>query len=182
MTSDNLDDNKISSRTKNIVLTGILFAVAIVLSIIENLIQFPVIAPGVKLGLSNIVVMFTLFFLGKQKAFLLAFLKAMFVFITRGTVAGILSLCGGLLSITVMSIILIIFKDKVSYLMISIAGSVFHNLGQLAAVSILYTNIILWVYLPVFLLTGIVTGIATSALLKVCLTAFKKLFAIKKFF
>jgi heptaprenyl diphosphate synthase len=169
----------ISSRIKNTVLMGILFAVAIVLSIAESSLQLPVIAPGVKFGLSNIVIMFSLFFLGKKKAFILALLKVMFVFITRGFVACLLSLCGGLFSIAVMSLLLIIFKDKISYLAVSIAGSLSHNLGQLTAVSLLYTDMILWVYLPVLLISGIVAGIITSTLLKVCLTAFKKLFTIK---
>lgn len=169
-----------SIRIRNIVLTGILFAVAIVLSVVENSLQLPFIVPGIKFGLSNIVVMFSLFFLGRKKAFLLALLKAMFVFITRGSVAGILSLCGGLLSISIMTLCLIIFKDKISYLMISITGSVFHNLGQLAAISFIYTNILLWIYLPVLLISGILAGIVTSTLLSVSLTAFNKLFEIKK--
>lgn len=169
-----------SFRIRNIVLTGILFAVAIVLSIAENSLQLPFIVPGVKFGLSNIVVMFSLFFLGKNKAFLLVLLKAMFVFITRGSVAGILSLFGGLLSVGIMILCLIVFKDKISYLMISIAGSVFHNLGQLIAISLIYTNILLWFYLPVLLISGILAGIVTSTLLNVSLTAFKKLFEIKK--
>lgn len=181
-TEHKLDKKIISLKIKNIVLTGILFAAAVVLSLIENMIQLPVIAPGVKLGLSNIAVMFALFFLGKQKAFLLALLKAMFVFITRGAVACVLSLCGGLLSVSVMALMLIIFKDKVSYLTISMTGSVFHNFGQLAAVSLLYTSINLWVYLPVLLISGIAAGIVTSIILKVCLTALKKLFAIKNIF
>ncbi len=169
-----------STKIRSIVLTGILFAIAVVLSIVENSLQLPLIAPGVKFGLSNIVVMFSLFFLGKSKAFLLALLKAMFVIITRGSVAGILSLCGGLLSIGIMTLLLIVFKDRISYLIISIAGSIFHNLGQLIAISIIYTNILLLIYLPILLISGIIAGIATSTLLKVSLTAFNKLFEIKK--
>lgn len=168
-----------SLRIKNIVLTGILFAVAIVLSIAESSLQLPVIAPGVKFGLSNIVVMFSLFFLDKKKALLLVLLKSMFVFITRGSVACILSLCGGLFSIAVMILLLVICKDKISYLAVSIAGAVSHNLGQLTAVSVLYTDMILWIYLPILLISGIIAGIVTSVLLKVCITAFKKLFTIK---
>jgi heptaprenyl diphosphate synthase len=78
-----------------------------------------------------------------------------------------------------MSLLIIIFKDKISYLAVSIAGSVFHNLGQLTAVSLLYTDMVLWIYLPVLLISGIIAGIITSTLLKVCQTAFKKLFSIK---
>jgi hypothetical protein len=51
-----------------------------------------------------------------------------------------------------------IFKDKISYLIISIFGAVFHNLGQLAAVSLIYTSVYIWTYLPVLLIFGVIAG------------------------
>jgi len=163
-----------SLKIKQMVLTALLFAVVLVLSVLENELQIPVPVPGVKLGLSNIVVMYSLFFVEKKEALLLAVLKSLFVFLTRGAVASLLSLCGGLLSISVMILFLLIFKEKISYLMISILGAVFHNVGQMIAISILYTNVLLWAYLPVLLVSGIIAGAATSTLLKVTLPALKK--------
>jgi heptaprenyl diphosphate synthase len=164
-----------SQKLVRLVLTGLLFAAAIVLSMVEDALQLPVPAPGVKFGLSNIVVMYALFFLGKKEAYLVAVLKSMFVFITRGLIASVLSLSGGILSITVMILLMVVFKDKISYLIISIAGSVFHNLGQLIAVSLIYTNLLLIVYLPILLVSGVIAGIATSTLLRVFIPALKKL-------
>ena len=164
-----------SQNIKRIVLTGLLFAAAIVLSAAEDSLQLPVPAPGVKLGLSNIVVMYSLFFLGKRSALLVAVLKSFFVFLTRGPAASLISLCGGLLSIAVMILLILIFKEKISYLLISIAGSVFHNLGQLIAVSLIYTNILAIAYLPILMISGVLAGIATSTLLSVFLPALKKL-------
>ena len=171
-----LPDRVINSiKIKRMVLTAFLFAVVLVLSVVENELQIPVPVPGVKLGLSNIVVMYSLFFVEKKEALLLAVLKAMFVFLTRGAVASFLSLCGGLLSVLVMILFLLIFKDKISYLMISILGAVFHNIGQIIAISIIYTNIYLWAYFPVLLISGIIAGAATSTLLRVTLPALQKL-------
>ncbi len=164
-----------SIKIRRMVLTAFLFAVVLVLSVVENELQIPVPVPGVKLGLSNIVVMYSLFFVEKKEALLLAVLKAVFVFLTRGAVASFLSLCGGLLSVLVMILFLLIFKDKISYLMISILGAVFHNIGQIIAISTIYTNIFLWAYFPVLLISGIVAGVATSTLLKVTLPALKRL-------
>ncbi|PYG87745.1 heptaprenyl diphosphate synthase [Ruminiclostridium sufflavum DSM 19573] len=164
------------SKTKLLVLTALLFAVALVLSVVEN--SFPALffaVPGVKLGLSNISVMYALFFLDKKPAFLIAVLKAGFVLITRGFIAGILSLCGGTLSIVVMSVLLIVFKDKISYFVLSVFGAVFHNIGQFAAISLIYTNMYLWVYLPVLLISGIAAGMATSVLLRLIMPAFKRM-------
>lgn len=98
------------NSTKGLVLTALLFAMAIVLSVVEN--SFPSIiigVPGVKLGLSNIAVMYGLFFLSKRQGYMIAVLKAVFVFFTRGTVAGLLSLLGGILSLTIMVLLLLIF-------------------------------------------------------------------------
>lgn len=62
--------------------------------------------PAIKLGLSNIVVMYALLFLRTRTALLLVVLKALFAFLTRGATAGFLSLCGGALSLAVMLVLL----------------------------------------------------------------------------
>lgn len=162
------------TKTKLLVLTALLFAVALVLSIVENSIP-PIFAalPGVKLGLSNISVMYAMFFLDKKPAFMIAILKSGFVFITRGFIAGILSLSGGILSLVIMLTLLMIFKDKISYLILSIFGAVFHNVGQFIAISLIYSNIYLWTYLPVLIISGVIAGIATSTLLRFIMPAFK---------
>jgi heptaprenyl diphosphate synthase len=171
---NNLSDNL--QKTRLMVLTALLFAVALVLAIIESSIPPIFISvPGVKLGLSNIVVMYALFFLNKKQAFTIAVLKAFFVFVTRGAVAGILSFCGGILSLLVMVFLLYIFKERISYLTLSIFGSVSHNIGQFIAISFIYTGIYLWAYLPVLLIAGVIAGIATSTLLRFILPAFKRL-------
>lgn len=164
------------NNTKRLILTGLLFAIAIVLSMAES--AFPPIffaIPGIKLGLSNIAVMYCLFFLGKREAISIAVLKSGFVFITRGAVAAALSLTGGIFSVVVMIVLMLIFKEKISYLVISIAGALFHNIGQLIAISLIYTSIYIVAYLPVLIVFGVIAGIATSVLLKLILPAFKKL-------
>lgn len=159
---------------KRIALLGLLFALAIVLSIVESIMPIPAPVPGIRLGLSNIVIMFALLNLKKRDALALAILKAAFAAATRGTVAGLLSLSGGLFALGIMTLLLILMKDKSTYLLISIAGAVFHNIGQIAAASIILKTA-LWVYLPVLLISGIITGFATSILLKLTSPAFLRL-------
>lgn len=176
-------DNKINEdlatrnlkKTQRLVLTGLLFAIAMVLSVVES--SFPPImaaVPGVKMGLSNIAVMYALFFLNKRQAYTIAILKAGFVFLTRGAASSLLSLCGGILSLTIMVILMIVFKKRISYLVLSIFGAVFHNIGQLIAISFIFTSIYIWAYLPVLLFSGILAGIATSILLKFILPALQR--------
>lgn len=163
------------NKTRTLVLTSLLFAIAIILSVVENSLP-PILVgvPGVKLGLSNIAVMYTLFFLTKRQAFMVAVLKSAFVFMTRGAVAAALSLTGGVLSLLVMIVFLYVFRDRISYLVLSIFGAVFHNVGQLVAISVLFTSLYIWAYLPVLLVTGVAAGVATSTLLKFVLPAFQK--------
>ena len=164
------------NKTRLMVLTGLIFALAIILSFVENALPpVPVPVPGIKLGLSNIAVMVALFFLGKSRAIMIAILKAAFVFMMKGGIAGFLSLSGGLLSLAVMVLLMFLWKDKISYLIVSVLGAVFHNAGQFIAVSFVFTELFLWAYLPVLLLAGVIAGILTSILLKSILPAFKRL-------
>lgn len=164
------------NKTQNMVLTALIFATAIVLAIVENsLPQLPIAVPGVKFGLSNIAVMYALFFLGKKQAYTIGILKSGFVFITRGAIASLLSLSGGLLSITVMILLMAVFREKISYLVVSIFGAVFHNIGQFIVITLIYTGMNLWAYFPVLLISGLAAGIVTSTLLKFIMPAFKRL-------
>ncbi len=164
------------NKTQILVLTSMIFAAALVLAIVENMLPpLPIAVPGVKFGLSNIAVMYALFFLGKKEAYAIGILKSIFVFITRGGIAGLLSLSGGILSITVMILLIAIFKEKISYLVISIFGAVFHNIGQFIVITVIYTGMNIWVYLPVLLISGLAAGIVTSTLLRFIMPAFQRL-------
>jgi len=177
MGAKNIDNSGPSlKKTKMLVLTGLLFALALVFSMIENAIPpLPITVPGVKFGLSNIVVMFALFFIGTKEAFAIAVLKSIFVILVRGAVAGFLSFFGGVFSVIVMASLILIFRTKISYLIVSIFGSIFHNIGQFIAISIVYTSLGLWAYIPILLISGVVAGIITATMLRILLPAFKKL-------
>ena len=110
---------------------GMLFALALVLSFVESMLV-PVLGlmPAMKLGLSNIVVMDALLFLGRRQAYALVVLKALFAFLTRGFTAGMLSFLGGTLSFLVLCLILL-WPGKVSGLIFSVCGALAHNAGQL---------------------------------------------------
>ncbi len=164
------------NKTKRLVLTAILFAMALILSVVENVLpSVPIPAPGIKFGLANIVVMYALFFVGKSSALSMVVLKALFVFMTRGAVAGFLSFTGGMFSILIMITLLFIFKDNISYLILSIFGAIFHNVGQFTAISLIYSGMNLWFYLPPLLIFGVIAGLVTSIILRFILPALKGL-------
>lgn len=156
------------SKAKHISYMAMLLTLIVVLSIFESTLSaLAALPPGVKLGLANIVTMFALFFLGKKVAFSLTIAKGIFVLITRGFTSGVLSISGGILSICVIIILSAIFRDKISYLLLSIAGAVFHNIGQLIAlIVILDNNRYTLYYLPVLIISGLIMGTITGVLLK----------------
>ncbi len=158
------------SKAKYISYMAMLLTLIVVLSIFEAMLPpFPMLPPGVKIGLANIVTMYTLFFLGKKEAFALNIAKGLFVLITKGFTAGILSLCGGILSICVIILFEFIFKEKISYMVLSILGAISHNMGQLAAIILLLNNKYTVYYMPILIISGIVMGSITGILLKTLL-------------
>ena len=157
---------KEKNAARQVSLMGLLFALAAVLNFIEGLLPvLPMLPPGVKLGLSNIVTMYTLFFLGTGSGAVIAVLKAFLVLLTRGPVAACLSAAGGLLSVAVMALLLRL-NNKPHTMLVSIFGAVFHNLGQLAASAVVLQSLYAMAYLPVMILSGVVMGIITAVLLK----------------
>lgn len=162
-------------RTSKIAFMGLMLAVIMILTILEHMLPpLPLLPPNVKLGLSNVVTMYCVFFIGKKDALMLAFMKSFFVFLTRGPVAGILSLSGGLLSIIVIILLISIFKDKISYIAVSIAGALCHNLGQFIAVSVIMGANLIFYYLPILIVSGVVLGVVTGTLLKIILPVINK--------
>lgn len=170
--------NNYANQTKKIAFMGLLFALAVVLGYLEGL--FPTMPNGIKLGLSNIITMYTLFFLGKSQAYTIAVLKSFFVLLTRGPTAALMSICGGLLSVTAMIIIMSFKKAKPTYLIISVVGAVFHNIGQLIMASIYLKRAIALYYLPIMLVSGIIMGSITGLSLNILLPAIKRITKSKR--
>ena len=162
-----------NSKAKEVALGGVLFALALALSFLESVIT-PLLGlmPGIKLGLSNVVVMYAMFFMGSRQAYTLCLLKSFFVLLTRGAVAGFLSLSGGLLSLTVM---LVLCRLPVTDYILSVCGSVFHNLGQLLAASLVLKNAFTLAYVPILLISGLLMGALTARGLEAILPALRRL-------
>ena len=161
------------SPAKNTAFTGMLFALALSLSYLESL-TTPLLGlpPGVKLGLANIVVMYALLALSRRQALLLVVLKAGFALLVRGLPGGALSLAGGLLSLGVM-VLLMLPKHRPSVWLLSIAGAICHNLGQLVVVQ-LWMGGVTFYYMPVLLLSGVAMGTLCALLLRTLLPAMEK--------
>ena len=155
------------TKTQKIALLGILSAQALALSFLENLLPaMPFLPPGVKLGLSNIVTMFTAGTMGFLPALAVTLIKSLFVLLTRGVTAFFMSFGGGFLSTVAMCLMIKFVKDKSGFIGVAVVSAVCHNIGQLV-VSIIVTKTTAFVYYtPVLLLSGVVMGIITGIILK----------------
>lgn len=163
------------NKTREVALSGMLFALAIALSIVESSIT-PLLGlmPGIKIGLANIVVMYAAFFMRGRQALLLVILKALFVLITRGAVAGFLSLDGGLLSLAVMEL-LFHLPWHPTWFILSVSGALAHNIGQLIGASLVLGTGLALAYAPVLLVAALGMGAVTATSLSALLPALSRL-------
>lgn len=166
-----------NNKSRRAALMGMLFALAIVLSFVESLIT-PLLGlmPAIKLGLSNIVVMYALLFLPKRYAAGLVLLKALFAFLTRGATAGLLSLMGGGLSFVVLCLLLCLPGTMSGYVF-SACGALAHNLGQLAGAAVILSTGAALAYAPVLMIAGLIVGGVIWMLLKALLPYFQHISA-----
>ena len=141
---------------------ALLVALAMVLSWLESMVPLSLAVPGVKLGLANLVVIFTLYKLGPRQAAAVSLVRVLLVTFTFGNAFSFAySLAGAALSFAVM--VLLKRTGKFSLLGVSIAGGVCHNIGQiLVAMAVLGTKELIW-YLPALLVAGTVAGVCIGA-------------------
>ena len=135
---------------------ALLLTAAFILSWLEMLLSLPMPIPGIKIGLANIAILFTLYYLDGMAALTVLTGRLVLSALLFGNAAALLfSAAGGFLSFTVMCIGQRLFRRHL--ITVSILGGVFHNIGQLAAASaVLCTP--LWWYLPYLIIGGIAAG------------------------
>lgn len=136
---------------------GLFLALALICSYVESLIPFYFGVPGVKLGLTNIVVVMALYCIGAKEAFLISVLRILLAGFLFGNMFGILySLAGGLLSFGIM--LLLKKTGKFRIISVSVAGGVSHNMGQLVVAALVVENYHIFYYGTVLIIAGIITG------------------------
>ena len=156
-----------SGSIRKIAFMGLLFATAMVLSFLESMLPvLPMLPPGVKLGLSNIVTMYALFTLGVGPGFTIAVLKSLFVFLIRGALASALSLAGGVTALCLMLLLGLLPGVRKNYLLLSIFGAVGHNVGQVLLAAVLLQNRYFLATLPLLVLSGVGMGVVTGLTLR----------------
>lgn len=144
---------------------GVFIAMAMIVGYIETLIPFSFGVPGIKLGLTNIVIVVALYSMNGKEAFIISMIRIVLVGFLFGNVWGILySLSGGILSFLIMA--LLKRTHKFSLIGVSVVGGVFHNIGQVIVAALAVENFYVVFYLPALMIGGIITGILIGILAK----------------
>lgn len=157
--------------TKKLVLMGLFVSMALALHIVERMIPVPFIAPGAKLGLSNIITLTVLMTFGYKDAFIVLITRIILASIFGGGVSAFLySITGGILSILSMELVRRLGKQHISLIGISVVGAVFHNIGQLLAAAFIIRNMNIFVYFPMLFIAAVGTGIFVGLTAKYLLT------------
>ena len=149
---------------------ALLTAIALTIFLAEAQIPALTAVPGVKLGLANIVTVYTMFALGPGDALLVlsgrVFLGAVF---SGQPMTLIYSAAGGFLSWCVLCLLRKLLTEKQIWLASPVAA-IFHNLGQLLAAAAVLRSWSVLAWLPYLViaavLAGLFTGMAAQALLR----------------
>ena len=164
---------------KRVTRLALLLSLSVVLNLIESIIPiFNGTIPGLKLGLANIVILFTLYEFSFKESFSLSILRVILVGILRiglFSMAFFFSLSGAILSIIVM--FLAKKYTKLSIIGVSILGSIFHSIGQIIIACIFVNTTSMILYLPWILLFSIPTGIFTGILSNELIKSYKQIFS-----
>ena len=150
-------------KTKNVALTGLLIALALILSYLESLVPLSFAIPGVKLGLPNLVIVFALYRLRPGVAAAISLLRVALVALLFGSVLSLAySAARAVCSFLVM--VLLKKSGRFGCTGVSVAGAVTHNLAQIATAALLLeTSALAW-YFPVLFVSGTAAGICIGLL------------------
>jgi len=142
---------------------AVFLALTIIIGFIERMIPFEFAVPGVRLGLGNAIVLMCLYLLSVRDVFVLVILKCVLnAFLFGSANTFLFSFAGGMLSFFIMTFMIKIFKQKISPVGVSVAGAVMHNAGQMIVAALLIGSAQIIYYLPILLVSGVITGVITG--------------------
>ncbi len=136
---------------------GLMLALALIASYVESLIPVPIPVPGIKLGVTNSIILILLYCTNEKMAWGISVARVVLSGFLFGSLSSILySLSGALFSLLVMT--LIKKRDCFTMTGVSVAGGVSHNIGQIIMAFLVLESKAVWYYLPVLMIAGCITG------------------------
>ena len=145
------------SRGRKTAFLALSVTLGLILSYVEALIPVFAGVPGMKPGLSNILIVFLLFRYGIAEAATVNLLRILIAGILFGNPFSIVySLSGAVFAIIGMA--LLKRTGMFSVYGVSMAGGMLHNAGQILVAAFIVENYNIVLYLPVLIVSGCITG------------------------
>lgn len=141
---------------KKVAYLGLFLGLALVCSYLESLVPIGFGIPGIKLGLTNVVVILLMYCIGAKEALVISLLRIFLMGFLFNPASIHFSLAGGLLSFILMY--LMKRTNLFKCLSVSLVGGISHNIGQIIVASVIVENYNILFYIPVLLVAGIITG------------------------
>ncbi len=161
-------------KTVKYVKLGMFTALAMALSWIERFIPFVPVAPGMKIGLANIILMLVLELYGVKSALTVNVIRSLLSAALFGGIMSLpYSLSGGICAVMVMWIIKKLKGTSLTG--VAIGGAFAHNIAQITVACIIMQTYYIFTYLPVLGATAIVTGMFTGVCARLCVNSLKNI-------
>ena len=167
-----------TNGAKRVALSGVMLALALIVSLIENMIP-PIVPmlPYAKLGLTNVVLLACFMLVGVWEGYVVLLLKCLLSAVYAGNMSMLIwSLPSALVAYTIM---VLLSKTKLfSVTGLSVVGGMLHNFTQIVVATLLLGTSVFF-YLPYMLLAGGVAGLVTGVICHFAVNSLKDKFDFK---
>jgi heptaprenyl diphosphate synthase len=163
-----------SPNSNRITRLAALTAVGMILGYLESFIVIPIAVPGIRLGLSNIITLITLYLEGPLAAFAVTGSRVLLSALLFGSpVSFLYSISGAVLALAGMYLMR---SAGFSIYGVSVSGAVLHNMAQLIVACFLVGSGYVFVYIPVLLFAGTLAGLVVGFLANILIQRLKRFF------
>ena len=147
---------------KRMTLLAMYTTIALTIFVVESAIPPLAPIPGIKLGLANVITLWLLIYATWRDALTALLMRILIASMVTGQLVSFsYSLCGGLLCFLAMALLHRLLGRRY-IVFISIMGALFHNVGQIGIAMVLLDSLSAAAYLPVLLISGVITGTFTG--------------------
>ncbi|MBO5454020.1 MAG: Gx transporter family protein [Clostridia bacterium] len=154
---------------RSVIICALLSCLGILLGYVETLLIPDLLFPGIKLGISNAVVLYSVITLRKRDAFCVGLIKSVVNgLLFSGITSCFYSVTGTIFSVLAMTALKKVYiNSKITSIGISVVGSAVFNIGQLLAAILILKTIAPLYYLSYYLLLSALTGAVTGAVVQI---------------
>lgn len=149
-------------KTRKLTTMALLSAIALTIFMVEAQIPAVVPVPGVKLGLANIVTVYTVYALGAKEGAAVLFVRIFLGAVFSGNFGTIFySAAGGTLAILVTIGLKFVLRENQLWIA-GCLGAIAHSVGQMIVAVWATGTPSLLIYLPVLILCSVISGLFTG--------------------